>query len=248
MQAKITLIGLHNYSDGSIWSGVELPEGMDSEVLINEILKQCGEFPVLYSDANFMQAQITFFFKKWKHNFTKWWNAFNSEYEPLFNVDVKTTFTEEGENSEDSSKSGNTSAIQNNSAGTITNGSNSSSGNSAGSTQQLNDHFKAAYDASTFQPTERDSLSNSSSANSSNSETTSLSTSELGSMSNSATNSESMTAESSHSIEREEWKRGNYGTTMSQELLLAEYNAWKFNVYSQIADIFSGELCICIYG
>lgn len=223
MLSKLTLIGLHNYTDGAIWDDIELPVGYEKDVLINEILRQNGEFCVIYPDAEFLKMQITMFFKKWYHNFDRWMKANNFEYEALYNVDVHTDITEHGVNDKNSASEG---ATANSYSRT---GSGSSNGNSS------NNHTKAAYDASTLQPTEGDSA------------TTSLSTSESVSESNSANSSESMTEATEHYITTEEYKRGNQGMTMSQEMLLAEFNAWRFNVYGQIADIFASEFCLCIY-
>ena len=225
MLSKLTLITLHNQSNGAIWGDIDdyIPVGVNKEVLINEILKEDGEFCIIYPDPEFLRVQIRIFFMKYQPMLTKWINVLNEEYDPLFNVDVRTDYSEEGSNSEDSSSSSLTATTRS------SNGSGSSSGNSG------NTHSKAAYDASTLQTTEGDSGS------------TSLSTSENTSESSSSYNSESMTASQEHNIEREEWKRGNYGTTMSQELLLAEFNARRFNIYNQIADLFAGEFCITVY-
>lgn len=227
MLSKLTLIGIHNYTNGAIWDDIELPEGLDKDILINEILRRNGEFPVVWPDADFLKTQIDFFFKKWKHNFTRWVEAANKEYEALYNVDVTTTTTEEGTNEANSASSGRNNGTVNRS------GSSSSNGTSANTSTES----KAAYDSNTFQNV-RQVVDNG---------TTSLSTSETDSETSSATNSESMTSNSEHEILTEEYKRGNQGLTMSQELLLAEYNAWLFNLYNQIADIFASEFCVCIY-
>ena len=84
MLSKLTLIGMNNYSNGAIWDNIELPEGIDKDILINEILKQNGEFCVLYSDMDFLTLQIQCFFKKWYSSFEKWVNVLTEEYEPLF--------------------------------------------------------------------------------------------------------------------------------------------------------------------
>lgn len=227
MLSKLTLIGIHNYTNGAIWDDIELPEGLDKDILVNEILRRNGEFPVVWPDADFLKIQIDFFFKKWNHNFSRWVEAANKEYEALYNVDVTTTTTEEGTNEANSATSG-----QNN--GTINRSGLSTSNGTSGNTST---ESKAAYDSNTFQNTKQIVDSGS----------TSLSTSETGSETSSATNSESMTSNSEHEILTEEYKRGNQGITMSQELLLAEYNVWLFNLYNQIADIFANEFCVCIY-
>lgn len=227
MLSKLTLIGLHNYSNGAIWDDIELPEGIDRELLINEILKENGEFCLIYPDLDFLTIQIKLFFKKWYSNFEKWIDVLTKEYEALYNVDVTTTFEETGDNEENSATSGRNNSSRNTSA----------SGGSSGTSTNISDKLKAAYDAATYQPIERESSTG----------TTSLNSSETGSEIGSSTNSESMTATSEHTINTEEIKRGNQGITMSQEMLLAEINVRRFNLYNQIADIFASEFCITLY-
>lgn len=227
MLSKLTMIGLNRYSDGALWENLVLPEGMSKELFINECLRQGGEFPVLYADLDFMKFQIGEWSKKWLHNFERWWKAYQFEYEALFNLDVKSTITEQGSNEESGSKSSN---------GRRTEQANeSNNGSSNGGT--TNTQSKAAYDSSAFQNVEQIvSTSNASSS---------------GSRSNSVTNtlsdSENTSGSSSHIITTEEIRQGNQGVTMSQEMLLAEYNAWSFNIYNHMAEIFISEMCICIY-
>lgn len=227
MLSKLTLIGMHNYSEGAIWDDVLLPAQIEKELLINEILKQNGEFCLIYPEMDFLKAQISLFFRKWYSNFEKWITVLNEEYEPLFNVDVRTSNTEHGVNKGNSASSGRNDNTRNSSA----------SGGSSGSSSNTNEHLKAAYDASTYQGVDKDIGSG----------TTSLNTSEYASEVASATTSESMTSNSEHTITNEEYKRGNQGVTMSQEMLLAELNVRRFNLYDQIADIFASEFCITYY-
>lgn len=195
MLSKLTLIGLDTYSDGAIWKDLKLPEGIDKELLVHEILRQGGEFSVLYPDQEFLTLMITAWGKKWYHNFERWVTAYEFDYNALFNLDVTSTTTEVGNNSESGESH-----------------SNGTSGNT---------HSKAAYDSNGLQPASGDNGSNSINTNSSGS--------------------------SNHTITTTEVRQGNQGITMSQELVLAEFNAWRFNLYSQIADIFINEFCIAVY-
>jgi len=195
MLSKLTMIGLHEYSDGHLWDNVVLPEGMDTSIFINECLRQGGEFPVLYADLDFMKMQIGEFCKKWYHNFDRWWKAYQFEYEALFNLDVKSTRKEIGNNSGEVHSSG---------------GSNDTA------TLQ-----KAAYDSNSFQNTQQTVTGGNNHVDSSNT--------------------------ANHDITIEEVRQGNQGVTMSQEMLLAEYNAWSHNIYNHMAEIFVSEMCICIY-
>ena len=227
MLSKLTMIGLHEYSDGHLWDNVVLPEGMDASIFINECLRQGGEFPVLYADLDFMKMQIGEFCQKWSKTFDRWWKAYNFEYEALFNLDVKSTITEDGTNSGSDTK---------NSSGTNTSGKNTS-GRIDSSNGGTNTHSKAAYDSGTFQNTDQDVTSSSNNTTYSDNEN----------VSGTNTLTESGTNSSNHHITTEEWRRGNQGVTQSQELLLAEYNAWMYNIYSHMAEVFINEMCICIY-
>ena len=195
MLSKLTLIGLDTYSDGAIWKDLELPEGIDKELLVHEILRQGGEFSVLYPDQEFLTLMITAWGKKWYHNFERWVTAYEFDYNALYNLDVTSTTTEIGNNSE--------------------------SGESHSNGLSGNTHSKAAYDSNSLQTASSDSGSNTINTNSSGS--------------------------SNHTITTTEVRQGNQGITMSQELVLAEFNAWRFNLYSQIADIFINEFCIAVY-
>ena len=140
---------------------------------------------------------------------------------------VKTSNVEHGVNEGNSATSGRNDSTRNTSA----------NGGSSGSSSNTNEHLKAAYDASTYQGVDKDIGSG----------TTSLNSSEYGSEVGSATSSESMTSNSEHTVTNEEYKRGNQGVTMSQEMLLAELNVRRFNLYDQIADIFASEFCVTYY-
>ena len=147
MLSKITIAGMHNYSKGSIWDQLQLPEGISKELFVNEVLRQASEFSLLYPDLDFLTYQIGEFSKKWYHNFERWIKAYKFEYEALYNLDVKSTITEVGNNKEDSSKSGASNS------GRKASGSASSNGHN----NEDNNHYKAAYDASNPVITEKDS-------------------------------------------------------------------------------------------
>ncbi len=226
MLSKLTIAGLHNYSlqiGEDLWVNLDLPEGIDKDLVVNEILRQASEFPTLYPDYDFIKLQIGEWSKKWKRNFSKWYDAYITEYEALYNVDVKDTIKEVGKNSGQESTSGGM------------NRKASGGGSSSGNSSDTNTKSKAAYDADTFQNVERDSITALTSMNSSENH------------SENETHSESSSNSSTHEIETTHIKQGNQGTTMSQTMLMAELNVWSWNLYQHIAEIFVNEFCICIY-
>lgn len=88
--AKLTLIGLNYYMkihDNDLFGSLTLPDGIDKEILTNNILLNGGEFEVLYSDPNFLKDAIGLWGKKWQRTFEKWVKALSVEYNPLENYD-----------------------------------------------------------------------------------------------------------------------------------------------------------------
>lgn len=98
--AKITLIGFNNYMQSvgtDLFKDLSLPEGIDKENLVDNILLTGGEFESLYSDPFFLQGAIGVWAKKWYRTFSKWQEALNIEYNPLENYDRFEDWTDDGE-------------------------------------------------------------------------------------------------------------------------------------------------------
>lgn len=84
--AKITLYGMYQW-DNTLFDDLEFPSSdlLDKETAVNQILFECGEFEVLYSDWDFLKGAITQWGKKWYYTFQKWLEALEIDYEPLEN-------------------------------------------------------------------------------------------------------------------------------------------------------------------
>lgn len=99
MESKITLIGMENYLQSyndSLFADLVLPNGVDKEDLINNILLTHGEFETLYADADYMKLYTTVWGKKWYRTIDKWVKVLNKSYEPLENYDRREEITESG--------------------------------------------------------------------------------------------------------------------------------------------------------
>ena len=127
--ATLSLIGLYNY-DNTLFDGLTLPAGIDKDICVNEILRRCGEFELIYSDLDFNKAMIAQFGNKHNRTFTKWVEGLAEEFNPLHNYDRHEIYTD-------------------------THKSNAVS-NSATSTSSNADRKVSAYDASTMQPKENE--------------------------------------------------------------------------------------------
>lgn len=84
---KATLYGFDYYLKDGLFKDLELPEGLNKDVLIAVILKECGEMTPVFTDAEFMQQMIGAWSIKWKDTFRRWFNALSITYDPLNNYD-----------------------------------------------------------------------------------------------------------------------------------------------------------------
>ena len=84
--ANLTLMGLYNYDD-TLFNELEVPAGVDKQLLIDNILMECAELEIVYSNYHFIKWAIG----KWSAKEMAVWNRlkelFELEYNPIWNVD-----------------------------------------------------------------------------------------------------------------------------------------------------------------
>ena len=124
--AKITLIGMYNWDD-TMFELLDLPEGLDKQTLIDDILLRGGEFEVLYPDNDFLKYSIGAWSRKYQSTFIRWADVLKKEYNPIENYDRMESWTDSGNTT--GSMSGN------------------SSGSTTGSTGSTSTNKVSAYDA-----------------------------------------------------------------------------------------------------
>lgn len=92
MEAKITLIGMETFlnkigTGDSLFADLELPEDIDKDVFVENLMLTCGEFETLYANPNYMKRFVTNWGKKWYHTFSRWAETLKLEYNPIENYD-----------------------------------------------------------------------------------------------------------------------------------------------------------------
>lgn len=90
MLAKLTLQGLETWAKSnnrSVFDNIRLPEGIDKDLLIDSIIAAAGEFGLVYTDPDYMNARVINFFDRNYDIFDKWAYALSLEYNPLYNYD-----------------------------------------------------------------------------------------------------------------------------------------------------------------
>lgn len=222
--AKITLIGLENYANlqlsSSLFSDINLPQGIEKDLVINNILTDCGEFEVLYADFDFMKFQVKMFFERYYATFNKMYRAITEDYNPLHNYD---RYEESTDNLTSSDININNSS---------SNGSSNSTTTDTG--QNKNTNNVSAYDVSTYSPKEQDIFD--------------INTSESNNSSSSAVNQSTDNRNRNDENKHKAHLYGNIGVTTSMQMLSEEVEGRKkYNIYDLISSIFLQNLCVAVY-
>ena len=243
--AKLTLIGFNHY-DNTLFDGLDLPEQIDKDILIDTILMNGGEYEVIYSDLDFLKLAIASWSKQWKPTFIEWCRAFSDlqQVAPLENYDrleswsdSENTSTSESENTS-TSESENTSTSESSQGSSSTSGSDSSSGSE--SMSETNNIY--AFDSSTASP--KDSGSKSAQSNN----TAQTYTEQCNTMSSTGSMGKNFTGDVERNFTHGGRIHGNIGVTTSAQM----YSSWMVtlqnygNIYNRIATVFLQNFVIPI--
>ena len=94
MFASLSILGLYQYNEG-IFDNLELPTGIDRDILIPEICTECSDFALLYPDYDFMRMLIGVWSKKEARIWAAMLESENFEYNPIENFDRYENITRE---------------------------------------------------------------------------------------------------------------------------------------------------------
>ena len=244
--AKITLFSFANWmhlNNDDLFSLLALPEGIDKDTLVENILLRGGEFEVVYSDPNFMQYAIGSWSRKWYRTMEKWITALNLEYNPLENYDRMEDWTDTG------NKGNNLTRTLNNKDKRTLNTEDKETRNTTDTTtynSTMTDTKEvSAFDSSQYQPSEKDTGAHTGNDTIKGTGTDTFNHTGTDTMDHSGTitdkgieNTKDTHAGRIH---------GNIGVTTSQQMLEAELDIAKWNIYEQITDLFLTEFIIPVY-
>lgn len=260
--AKITLIGFYKLMDSlgdDLFKHMDLPQGIEKDIVVDNILLRGGEFEVLYSDPEFLQNAIRVWSRKWYRTFDKWITALNIDYNPLENYDRVEEWTDrntgtvvnEGTTTDNGTVL-NTGTVKNDANNVITSDSQGTD-NSEGTGESSTLNKRSAFDTTTLQS---DTSSDVSTSNN-NESTTHLETSRTEVLAD--TRTDNLTQTNSNTQINNDTRtddltgqhtgrlHGNIGVTTSQQMLQSELDIAMWNIYEHISDIFLREFVLAIY-
>lgn len=228
--AKITLTGQEIWlqkNNQSVFDLLSLPEGIDKDNVVDNIILECGEFETLYSDPYFMRSAIGTWSNKHYRTFEKWIAALNLEYNPLENYDRQEDWTDTGDENTKVKFTDDTTTETDSS--TTTEGSSEQNGNT--------EDLVSAFDSSSYQESEKHVI-----------DTDEEHSDEVSSNTTLTNDSEQNTEGEKDTIDKHTGRiHGNIGVTTSQQMLQSELDIARFNIIQEITNLFMTELCICVY-
>ena len=260
--AKITLFSFAQWmqmNERDLFSEMILPDGVDKEILTDNILLRGGEFEVIYSEPNFMQRAIGSWSKKWYRTFNKWVEALAIEYSPLENYDRMEDFTDttnRGLTSSGRKDSGNTRTFDNEDKETIDTQdelTHDTQDELTHDTTQTTEHTVSAFDSSEYQPadknvTEMDGTETTTKTGTDTNAHTGTDTfNHTGTITDEYGEGVSGSEKENTTVKHNGRAHGNIGVTTSQQMLESELEISKWNLYEHITDIFLEEFIIPIY-
>lgn len=228
--AKITLTGQEIWlqkNNQSVFDLLSLPEGIEKDNVVDNIILECGEFETLYSEPYFMRSAIGVWSNKHYRTFEKWIAALNIEYNPLENYDRQEDWTDTGDE--------NTKVKFTDDTTTETDSSTTSEGssNQNGNTEDL----VSAFDSDSYQESEKHVI-----------DTNEDHADEVTSNTKLTNDSKQNTEGEKDTIDKHTGRiHGNIGVTTSQQMLQSEIDIARFNIIQEITNLFMTELCICVY-
>lgn len=230
MSATVSLLGMKRLNDG-ILGELVVPDGVDVELVKDNLLAETAELEVIYPDAIFMQAMIGRWSAKELPIWERLYKTTLLEYNPIENYDRMEEWTE----AEDTKK--NTEADATGTSKTDTDGTSTRESNTDG---VINDQkYVSAYNEVEFTPTERDNNTQNEKNNSEQKDVGTVSV---------KTSAENTTDETGNrNLLRKGRAHGNIGVTTSQQMIEAERDVALYNIIDVIINSFKNRFCLQVY-
>lgn len=232
--ATMTIAGMYNFKDG-LFDNLNLPDGINKEDVVKQILLDGSNFEILYSDFKFMQDAIGLWSNTWYRTFEKWQKALSLEYNPLENYDRIEDWTDSSINKM------NRNSIENRNLSNSMRSDRNLQSVTKNTGTDTNLHNVSPYDSSDYVADSQDIVNINNQSETADTGTMSTNGTDSGTVTN--TGNDSSNTDSTH----EGRIHGNIGVTTSQQMLESELKIARFNLIKQISDVFIKDFCIMIY-
>lgn len=247
---RMTLYGMVQY-DPSIFDGVVLPEGIDPNIVKDDIIEKCGDLYPYYQVPPRVKLAITRFFAEYYHNFEMMYKALTNEYNPIENTD----WSEKSQRKVNSKDNGTDNRVieggVTNSESTVNSGTNTnvsdfesnpaSYAESTVYTNAFNEGVGTERDRTKTQQGGKDT------SKTTNTETLGSSTSISGTQANSSSDVLNYNKNNDTTDDFEIRRHGNIGVQTTSQIINMELQMRHTNLYETIVDLFEDRICVQVY-
>lgn len=244
----LTLKALYNH-DHTIFNRMQFPAGVDRDLFVDTLLYNFGEFPLVYSDSDYLRHMFGVWAKRNAYMINGLYKTTLFEYNPIWNKDSTITETRHVANEENGTRTPNLTTVTE-SEGGYSDASESHSTNSAStdsSGQQLNKVAPANVGSSLETATGVDSTATDESTG--ETDATAVTRRTLEGLKDTAhstgTETSAINRTGEESVERREG--GNIGVTTTQAMIAKERQIVQFDFYAEISRLFASEFCVMVY-
>ena len=94
----MTVLGLYNYND-TIFNAMQLPDGVDPDNVVSNLLMELAELEVIYPSWITMQRAISDWSRSRVRSWARMLQALSAEYDPIENYDRREEWTDDADSS-----------------------------------------------------------------------------------------------------------------------------------------------------
>lgn len=241
---RLTLYGMYNY-DNSLFDGMVLPDGLDADVLRVNILDKCGDLYTYHQHPAMIKDLIGYWFTRNYLNFSRMLNALTAVYNPIENYDRNEKWTRTPDLTDVSQLSGDDTLKASDKDTTTTSYTNYKE-TTTYKGDDISEKEVSAFDSGSYQPAEKVTDSRNQRADeleisgSQSVETT------YGRQ-DKTTYGKKDTQTHKGKEEFESRIHGNIGVTTNQQLIQAELELRKIDIYNDITARFEREFIVQLY-
>lgn len=230
MSATVSLLGLKRLNEG-ILGELVVPDGVDIELVKDNLLAETAELEVIYPDAIFMQAMIGRWSAKELPVWDKLYKTTLLEYNPIENYDRTENWTED----ENTSKNLDSEATG---SSDTTTGGNSTRDNTINTNNTTNKSV-SAYNETDFTPTEKIAVDADTTEHETNSNEGNINVRSKDGLVSDETGR--------RALDRTGTIHGNTGFYTKQKMIEQERQIAEYNIIDIIIDSFKNRFCLQVY-
>ena len=91
--ATISFLGLYT-ANNALFDGLTIPEEVDKQTLIHNLLLETADLEVIYPNSEFMAEALRMYSAKQLVNWQKYYTASQLKYDPIYNFDRYESYTD----------------------------------------------------------------------------------------------------------------------------------------------------------